>query len=139
MAAPAASVPVTRALSFRHLMERKAISRELHDAVGQSLSAVLFELRNLSAMLPADDKALKEPVEAAQRLVEGSVGMVRNMALLLRPSMLDDLGLLPAVEWHARDKAGRLFWTEISVRRARIGGEDTFCSPMGYLAMAVGF
>jgi signal transduction histidine kinase len=79
-------------------LERKAISRELHDAIGQSLSAVLFELR----YVPPD-----EHVETVRKLVEGSVGMVRNMALLLRPSMLDDLGLLPALEWQARDVSKR--------------------------------
>jgi signal transduction histidine kinase len=86
--------------------ERKAISRELHDAVGQSLSAVLFELRNLSAALPVD-LSLRAHVETTRRLVETSVGMVRNMALLLRPSMLDDLGLVPALEWQARDVSKR--------------------------------
>ncbi len=88
-------------------MERKAISRELHDAVGQSLSAVLLELRNLSATLPPEPKSLTGNVETVRTLVESSVGMVRNMALLLRPSMLDDLGLMPALEWHARDVSRR--------------------------------
>ncbi len=86
--------------------ERKSISRELHDAVGQSLSATLLELRNLTAELP-EDPAARMRVEAAKRLVETSVGLVRNMALLLRPSMLDDLGLLPAVEWHGREVSKR--------------------------------
>jgi signal transduction histidine kinase len=87
--------------------ERKAISRELHDAVGQSLSAVLLELRNLTAILPDQPKALNEHVESVRRQVEGSVGMLRHMALLLRPSMLDDLGLIPALEWQARDVSRR--------------------------------
>jgi signal transduction histidine kinase len=82
--------------------ERKSISRELHDAVGQSLSAALLELRNMKAVLPPESDA-QANAENARRLVETSVGMIRNMALLLRPSMLDDLGLLPAVEWHARE------------------------------------
>lgn len=88
-------------------LERKAISRELHDAVGQSLSAVLFELRNLSAILPAQPATLSELVETIRKLVEGAVGMVRNMALLLRPSMLDDLGLIPALEYQARNVSRR--------------------------------
>lgn len=87
--------------------ERKAISRELHDAVGQSLSAVLFELRNLSAVLPPQPAGVKTHVETIRKLVETSVSMVRNMALLLRPSMLDDLGLVPALEWQARDVSRR--------------------------------
>jgi signal transduction histidine kinase len=83
--------------------ERKSISRELHDAVGQSLSAVLFELRNLVAEIPPDSTSLRAHADTIRKLVEGSVAMVRNMALLLRPSMLDDLGLVPALEWHARE------------------------------------
>lgn len=80
--------------------ERRAISRELHDEVGQSLSAVLIGLGNLSAMLPAE---AKEQVVSLRTLAENSVRAVRNMALLLRPSMLDDLGLVPALEWQARE------------------------------------
>ena len=87
--------------------ERKAISRELHDAVGQSMSAVLFELRSMTAALPPDSGSLREHVDTVRRLVEGSVSMVRNMALLLRPSMLDDLGLVPALEWQAREVSKR--------------------------------
>lgn len=87
--------------------ERKAISRELHDAVGQSLSAVLFELRNLAAALPRDATGLSEQVDSIRRQVEASVGMLRHMALLLRPSMLDDLGLIPALEWQAREVSRR--------------------------------
>ena len=87
--------------------ERKAISRELHDAIGQSLSAVLFEFRNMSAVLPDQPPSLRSHVDTIRKLVENSVGMVRNMALLLRPSMLDDLGLVPALEWQARDVSKR--------------------------------
>jgi signal transduction histidine kinase len=88
--------------------ERRAISRELHDEVGQSLSAVLIELRNLSAGLATKSKEhLTERVETIKSLVEGTIRVVRNMALLLRPSMLDDLGLVPAVEWYAREMSRR--------------------------------
>ena len=85
--------------------ERKAISRELHDAVGQSLSAVLMELRNLAAVLPNEPG--RTHLETIRKLVESTVGLVRNMALLLRPSMLDDLGLIPALQWQARDVSKR--------------------------------
>lgn len=87
--------------------ERKSISRELHDAVGQSLSAALFELRNLNALLPQDASSLHRHAATIRGLVEHTVAMVRNMALLLRPSMLDDLGLVPALEWQARDVSKR--------------------------------
>jgi signal transduction histidine kinase len=93
--------------------ERKALSRELHDAVGQSLSAVLMELRNLGAALPpaaqgpAAPQGPREHLGTIRRLVEGAVEMVRNMALMLRPSMLDDLGLVPALQWQAREVSRR--------------------------------
>jgi signal transduction histidine kinase len=85
-------------------MERRALSRELHDEVGQSLSAVLVELRNLSAgqTVRAEEQS-RSHVETIKGLVENTVRVVRNMSLLLRPSMLDDLGLIPALRWQARE------------------------------------
>jgi signal transduction histidine kinase len=88
--------------------ERRSLSRELHDEVGQALSAVLMELRNLAAGLagPPSDQMREQShrrVETIKGLVEGTVRVVRNMALLLRPSMLDDLGLIPALKWQARE------------------------------------
>ncbi len=88
--------------------ERRALSRELHDEVGQSLSAVLVELRNLSAGLGARSaEESRAQVEEIKSLVESTVRVVRNMALLLRPSMLDDLGLIPALRWQAREISKR--------------------------------
>jgi signal transduction histidine kinase len=105
-------------------MERRALSRELHDEVGQSLSAVLIELRNLSAGLATKSKEhLSEHVETVKRLVEGTIRVVRNMALLLRPSMLDDLGLVPALKWQAREVSRR---TSIDVSVAAELASDDF-------------
>ena len=86
--------------------ERKAISRELHDEVGQSLTAVLVEMANLSAMIRQVPGASEKAGEI-KHLAEHSLAEVRNMALLLRPSMLDDLGLIPALEWQAREVSKR--------------------------------
>jgi signal transduction histidine kinase len=84
--------------------ERRSLSRELHDEVGQPLSAVLVELRNLSVGLRLrPEEQSRRHVETIKGLVEGTVRLVRNMALLLRPSMLDDLGLIPALKWQARE------------------------------------
>jgi signal transduction histidine kinase len=88
--------------------ERRSLSRELHDEVGQSLSAVLVELRNLLSGLgrwPVEQT--RGQAELIKGLVESTVGVVRNMALLLRPSMLDDLGLIPALKWQAREVSKR--------------------------------
>jgi signal transduction histidine kinase len=81
--------------------ERKNISRDLHDAVGQSMSAVQFELHGLNVLLTPYPAPLRTRLNRIRELVESSVAMVRNMALLLRPSMLDDLGLTTALEWQA--------------------------------------
>jgi signal transduction histidine kinase len=84
--------------------ERRSLARELHDEVGQALSAVLVELRNLSKGLAVQSaEQLSRHVETIKGLVENTVRTVRNMSLLLRPSMLDDLGLIPALEWQARE------------------------------------
>jgi signal transduction histidine kinase len=88
--------------------ERRSISRELHDEVGQSLTGVLVEMANLSTLIRSRDldSVAMKAVEI-KRLLENSISVVRNMALLLRPSMLDDLGLIPALQWHARELAKR--------------------------------
>jgi len=87
--------------------ERRAISRELHDQVGQSLSGVLVELANLSSLIRAGDPQAAGKASEIKELVDDSIRVVRNMALLLRPSMLDDLGLVPALEWQAREVTKR--------------------------------
>ncbi len=84
--------------------ERRSLSRELHDEVGQSLSVVLLELRQmLSGLGGARSDEIRQHAEIIKSQVEGTVRVVRNMALLLRPSMLDDLGLIPALRWQARE------------------------------------
>jgi signal transduction histidine kinase len=88
--------------------ERRSISRELHDEVGQSLTAILVEMANLSALIRAREAdAAAAKAGDIKRLVEGLLVVVRNMALLLRPSMLDDLGLVPALQWQAREVSKR--------------------------------
>jgi signal transduction histidine kinase len=86
--------------------ERRAISRELHDEVGQSLSALLVDVENLAAV-PDEQGAFRGGLQHIKKLAETSVNEVRNMALLLRPSMLDDLGLVAAVEWQGREVSRR--------------------------------
>jgi signal transduction histidine kinase len=103
--------------------ERRKLSRDLHDEVGQTLSAVLVELRNLSAesAIRSDEQSAGH-VETVKTLVENSVRVVRNMALLLRPSMLDDLGLVPALRWQAREVSKRTSM-EVSVA-AELASDD---------------
>src|ERR1051325_1714367 len=91
--------------------ERRVISRELHDEIGQSLSALLMEAGNAAATVHGDagpeSDMIRRHVESIKKLAEASVQVIRNMMLLLRPSMLDDFGLVPALEWHAREISKR--------------------------------
>jgi signal transduction histidine kinase len=86
--------------------ERRAISRELHDQVGQSLSALLMDVQSLTD-IPQDGGAFPNGLRKIKLLAENCVNEVRNMALLLRPSMLDDLGLIAALEWQGREVSKR--------------------------------
>ena len=87
--------------------ERRKISRELHDQVGQHLSAVLIELGNVESAMPRRDPDVERRISSARRLAEASIAKVRDLALLLRPSMLDDLGLVAALRWNAREISRR--------------------------------
>ena len=92
--------------------ERRSLSRELHDEVGQSLGALLVDVGRLSNLIPPDSTQVQEQLGRIKTVAENAVNTVRNMALLLRPSMLDDLGLVPALEWQAREISRR---TEMEV------------------------
>ena len=83
--------------------ERRAIARELHDEVGQSLSALLLAVGNLGKSFSPADAQVTAQIGLIRSLTEGCVAVVRNMSLLLRPSMLDDLGLAAALQWQARE------------------------------------
>ena len=87
--------------------ERKSISRELHDQFGQMLTALRMELGNLEDLRGSPGGDFKEHLTEAKSLAERTLRGVRDMAMGLRPSMLDDLGLAPAVEWQAREFARR--------------------------------
>jgi signal transduction histidine kinase len=85
--------------------ERRALARELHDEIGQSLSAILMETEGAEC---ADHQAeTREHLSSIRKLAAGTINQVRDLALLLRPSMLDDLGLTPALNWHARETSKR--------------------------------
>jgi signal transduction histidine kinase len=85
--------------------ERRTLARELHDEVGQSLSAILMEAE--SAECADELPEIREHMASVRRLAEKTVNEVRDLALLLRPSMLDDFGLVPALNWHAREMTKR--------------------------------
>jgi signal transduction histidine kinase len=77
--------------------ERRSIARELHDEIGQALTGLKLSLE-MSARLPAD--AAEAKLTDTQALVNELIAQVRDLSLNLRPTMLDDLGLLPTLLWH---------------------------------------
>jgi signal transduction histidine kinase len=85
--------------------ERRAIARELHDDIAQSLSKVLLDIGGAAAA--AESAGQREKLEAVAGSASAIVDEVRRIALSLRPSMLDDLGLVPALEWQAREVGHR--------------------------------
>jgi signal transduction histidine kinase len=83
--------------------ERKNLSRELHDHVAQVLTGLRMELGRMERL-----STVVSPVVAeCKTLVDDMFRTVRNLALGLRPSMLDDFGLQAALEWHSRDCMSR--------------------------------
>jgi signal transduction histidine kinase len=87
--------------------ERRSISRELHDEIGQALGALLVDVGRLSTTLSNDRPEVKAQLENMKSVTERTFQAVRNIALLLRPSMLDDLGLVAALEWQGREVSRR--------------------------------
>jgi PAS domain S-box-containing protein len=83
--------------------ERQAIARELHDELGQVLTALRMDAVWLSERLqPADPKAGNRAL-AMCRLIDNTIDEVRGLATRLRPGVLDDLGLIDALEWYIAD------------------------------------
>lgn len=77
--------------------ERKRISRELHDVVTQLLTGINFRLATLKSETDECSRHISKQIEKTQRLVEKSVNVVYRFARELRPAILDDLGLIPAL------------------------------------------
>lgn len=83
--------------------ERKKLTRELHDHVGQMLTALRMELGRADRARSTSDTQLSHSIAEAKRLLDTILRSVRDLVMGLRPSMLDDFGLQPALEWLARD------------------------------------
>jgi len=81
--------------------ERRAIARELHDEVGQALTAIKMDLAMAERSLESSAKA-RTPLEEARSIAERVVQSVRDLSQLLHPAMLDDLGLPDTLNWYLR-------------------------------------
>ncbi|WP_017302076.1 PAS domain S-box protein [Nodosilinea nodulosa] len=85
--------------------ERRFLAHELHDEVGQALTAVKLNLHRLDRIV--DNPRASEPLQDCLSIVDGALQQVRDLSLDLRPSMLDDLGLVPALRWYVNRHADR--------------------------------
>ena len=97
-----------RALSRRLLQvqeeDRRAIARELHDEIGQALTAVRLNLQAAGQAGPAMGDG---PLQDCVAVVDDAVERMRNLCVDLRPALLDDVGLGPALQWHIEQLARR--------------------------------
>jgi len=87
--------------------ERKSLSRELHDEIGQMITGLLMEIASLRRLRTAPEFEFTKHLSEAKGLAEKTLLSLRNLAMGLRPSMLDDLGLGPALQWQAREFSRR--------------------------------
>jgi signal transduction histidine kinase len=110
--------------------ERRTLAAELHDIVGQTLSALNTELALLKARLPRGADEISDKLSDASRLVKQSVEAIRNVMAQLRPPGVDELGLVSALRWHAGNFESRtgietLVEADETLRRPAAAVEDT--------------
>ena len=83
--------------------ERTSIAREIHDELGQVLTVLKIQISLLSNKLRDDQQYLKDKITLVSCVIDSTVESVQRISSKLRPGILDDLGLIPALEWQAQD------------------------------------
>jgi len=109
-----------RSLSSRLLSiqeeERRKIARELHDGIGQSLSAVKFLIENiLQKSTFAGSSSSIQSLETVIPMIQNAIEEVRRIQTSLRPPILDDLGIIPTVSWFCREY--QKIYSKIDIQR----------------------
>jgi signal transduction histidine kinase len=94
---------LSRRLVQAQEVERQALSRELHDEVGQMMTALGMELGHLETLRHESPEAFRARIEDAKRLNADTMRAIRDLAMGLRPSMLDDIGIEAALQWQGRE------------------------------------
>jgi signal transduction histidine kinase len=99
---------LTSGLLMAREEERASIAREIHDVLGQTLTALKMDVAWVGTRSPADvPPAFRQKLAAMTQLIDETIVTVRRIATSLRPGVLDDLGLAAAVEWQAQEFEGR--------------------------------
>ena len=88
--------------------ERRRISRELHDEIGQALYGIKFNLEMIDKDLPQATPLVRGRLGEAKSLSSQTLAAMRQLSLDLRPTMLDDLGLIPTLRWYIQNFSNRL-------------------------------
>ncbi len=83
--------------------ERTTIAREIHDELGQQLTGLKLDLHWIMRKMNSADDEITNKMKESIELINATIGSVRKISTNLRPSILDDLGLLPALEWHGEE------------------------------------
>jgi len=87
--------------------DRKKVARDLHDQIGQILTAIKMDMTWMSRHLPESEGAVLARLKESIQLINDGVKAVRTICSGLRPGVLDDLGLAAAIEWQASEFASR--------------------------------
>jgi PAS domain S-box-containing protein len=87
--------------------ERTNIAREIHDELAQALTALKMDLSWLDHRLPSDPQSLIEKTKSMNNLIDSTIHTVKRISAELRPGILDDLGLVAAIEWQAEEFQNR--------------------------------
>jgi PAS domain S-box-containing protein len=107
-------------LQFVRETERTSIAREIHDELGQALTALKIDMSWLKKRLPKDQQGLLEKTNSISKLTDMTIKAVKRISTELRPGILDDLGLVAAIEWQTEEFQSR---TGIECR-LRVSPED---------------
>jgi signal transduction histidine kinase len=105
--------------------ERARVAREIHDELGQALTVTKLDLSWLQSKPPRNVRELKAKVRSMMQHVDNTIDRMRKIVSELRPSILDDLGLIPAIEWQVKE-----FQKRTGIRtRLRSNVEDADLTP----------
>jgi two-component system sensor histidine kinase UhpB len=97
------------------------VARDLHDDIGQILTAIRMDLNWIEKRLTSPSEEMSERLKSAMNLADNSLIAVRKVCSALRPAMLDDLGLAPAIEWQTSEFSSKTgIRCEVSVPRRQM-------------------
>ena len=109
--------------------ERKRIAGDIHDSIGQALSAIKFSVENsLSSLTEESNQAARDALNSIVPLTQQTIEEVRRIVMDLRPSILDDLGLHATISWFCREFES--IYTDISIEQALNFEESDISAPL---------